>query len=65
MTAPDFSSAAWRKSSHSGGQTGQCVEVAHLSGLIGIRDSKNPDGTKLAVRPDAFRSLVQHLHVVE
>jgi len=63
MTAPDFSSVVWRKSSHSGGQSGQCVEVAALPGLIGIRDSKNPDSAALAIRPDAFRSLVRHLHV--
>ncbi|HVK21640.1 MAG TPA: DUF397 domain-containing protein [Actinokineospora sp.] len=30
----------WRKSSHSGGNGGQCVEVSNL----GVRDSKNPGG---------------------
>lgn len=34
----------WRKSSRSGSTSGQsdCVEVAQLSGNIGIRDSKSP-----------------------
>jgi hypothetical protein len=28
MSIPDLSAAQWRKSSHSGGQGGNCVEVA-------------------------------------
>lgn len=37
----DLSRVTWRKSSRSGGNNGQCVEV----GLgVGIRDSKKPDG---------------------
>jgi hypothetical protein len=36
----DFSDIAWRKSSHSGDDYGQCVELAAVSGMIGIRDSK-------------------------
>jgi hypothetical protein len=39
--------AAWRKSVQSG-QNGSCVEVADLPGAIAVRDSKNPDGAKLA-----------------
>ncbi|WP_157429899.1 DUF397 domain-containing protein, partial [Actinomadura oligospora] len=30
----------WRKSSHSGTQQGDCVEVAHLEHRVGVRDSK-------------------------
>lgn len=44
----DYSGARWRKSSRSGGQGGQCVEVADLGTAVAIRDSKNPDGPKLA-----------------
>ncbi|GAA2738007.1 DUF397 domain-containing protein [Actinocorallia aurantiaca] len=65
MTEPDFASVTWRKSSHSGGASGQCVEVASLPGLIGIRDSKNPDGPKLAVHLGRFRDLVRHLRSTE
>lgn len=36
----DFSNAVWRKSSHSGGDYEQCVELASASGLVGVRDSK-------------------------
>jgi len=65
MAESDFASVVWRKSSHSGGASGQCVEVASLPGLIGIRDSKNPDGPKLTVRPGRFRDLVQNLRSTE
>lgn len=48
----DLTSAAWRKSSYSG-NTGDCVEVArNLPGVVAVRDSKNPDGLRLAFAPD-------------
>ena len=47
MTRPDFSAARWRKSSHSSGQGGECIEMADLAPLVAVRDSKHPDGTKL------------------
>ncbi|WP_240958066.1 DUF397 domain-containing protein [Streptomyces barkulensis] len=41
----DLTGAHWRKSSHSGGNNGDCVEVAdNLPGLIPVRDSKRPSG---------------------
>ncbi|MFI6774149.1 DUF397 domain-containing protein [Nocardia sp. NPDC050412] len=51
----------WFKSSHSGG--GQdCIEVAHLdSGMVGVRDSRNPTGPALVFTPgewDAFTAGV-------
>ena len=37
----DLSRANWRTSSHSGGNGGQCVEVAgNLPGAVVVRDSK-------------------------
>jgi len=47
----------WRKASKSTSEGGACVEVADLSGRIGVRDSKDPSGPKLALTPDAWRSL--------
>lgn len=50
---------AWRKSSHSGDQGGQCIEIAETPHTtIAIRDSKNPAGPMLTVRPAAFRRFV-------
>lgn len=47
MNSPDFSQAAWRKSSRSGDNGGQCVEVARGDGAIGVRDSKDTGGPVL------------------
>jgi len=52
---------AWRKSTHSSSQGDECVELAGLAGAVGIRDSKDPDGPKLAVSRDAFRALMADL----
>jgi hypothetical protein len=55
----DLSSAIWRKSSYSGGNGGQCVEVgANLPGVVAVRDSKDPDGPALVLEPAAFAALV-------
>ncbi|MEU4804726.1 DUF397 domain-containing protein [Actinosynnema sp. NPDC023587] len=37
----------WRKSSHSGGNGADCVELAHAATALLVRDSKNPDGPVL------------------
>lgn len=47
---PDFSQAAWRKSSES--KRGDCVEVAGVPGHVGIRDTKDRFGPQLTV-PEA------------
>jgi Domain of unknown function (DUF397) len=52
------SNPTWRKSTHSGTQQGDCVEVADLGGIIGIRDSKAPDAGHLAVPAEHFADLV-------
>jgi len=55
----DLSDAVWRKSSRSGGNGGQCVEVAgNLSGVVAVRDSKNPDGPKLLFTPTQWKTFV-------
>lgn len=44
--------ATWRKSSYSGGNGGDCVEVAVLADdSRAIRDSKDPEGPKLVFAP--------------
>ncbi|MFI6779144.1 DUF397 domain-containing protein [Nocardia sp. NPDC050412] len=58
----DLSGAQWFKSTRSGA-TKDCVEVAFLdTGIIGVRDSKNPTGPALVFTPtewDAFTARVQ------
>lgn len=55
--------AQWRKSSHSEGNIdGACVEVADLgTGMVGLRDSKNPTLPHLAVSPATFGRLVRQI----
>ncbi len=58
----DLSRAKWFKSTKSDA-TRECVEVAFLdSGLVGVRDSKNPNGPALVFTPgewDVFTGEVR------
>jgi hypothetical protein len=49
----------WRKSSFSGddADTGACVEVAFADETVGVRDSKDSDGTPLVFSPTAWRQF--------
>jgi hypothetical protein len=48
--------AHWKKSSFS--DTTNCVEFAELDSVIGMRDSKNPDGGILRLSHRQVRDLV-------
>lgn len=58
MNTPDLSSARWRKSTRSGHEGGDCVEVAAVSPMVAIRDSKDAGGPVLAVTRPAFRAFI-------
>nr|WP_239146561.1 DUF397 domain-containing protein [Streptomyces sp. SID10815] len=50
---------AWHKASYSGDQGGSCLEVAEAPcAAVALRDSKNPSGPILTVRPGAFGAFV-------
>ncbi|MFC5746447.1 DUF397 domain-containing protein [Actinomadura rugatobispora] len=54
--------AHWRKSTYSGGSNDEmCVEVAQFSGAVKLRDSKDPDGERIAVSGAAFGNLVKKI----
>ncbi|MCK2219944.1 DUF397 domain-containing protein [Actinomadura sp. ATCC 31491] len=58
----DLTKAQWRKSSFSGDNGGECVEVAELPDAVAVRDSKDPGGPKLLFTPaewDAFLAGVK------
>ncbi|WP_415949731.1 DUF397 domain-containing protein [Streptomyces sp. KLOTTS4A1] len=56
------STIAWRKSTYSDGEGGDCLEVADdHPGLVPVRDSKNPDGPKLVFRAAAWSAFVDDL----
>jgi hypothetical protein len=44
----DLTGAKWHKSTRSGGNGGNCVEVAdNLPGIVAVRDTKDRDGGTL------------------
>jgi hypothetical protein len=51
----------WRKASYSNGQ-GDCVEVGHVSGAIGVRDTKQDGrGPVLAFSADSWGRFLSGL----
>ncbi|MFI1865026.1 DUF397 domain-containing protein [Streptomyces jumonjinensis] len=58
-TERDLSAARWRKSSHSNGEGGSCVEVSDdFPGLVPVRDSKCPSGPAVTFEGAAWSSFV-------
>lgn len=49
----------WRKSSRSGTDNGNCVEVAtNVVGMVAVRDSKDPSGPMLSVSSAEWRAFL-------
>ncbi|MER7487613.1 DUF397 domain-containing protein [Streptomyces sp. NPDC126497] len=48
----------WFKSSYSGANTTECVECAYVTHGVLIRDSKDADGSVVAVGAGAWESFV-------
>ncbi|GAA2441647.1 DUF397 domain-containing protein [Actinomadura vinacea] len=65
LTSVDAVNAPWRKSSHSDQHGGECVEVADLAHVVGVRDSKDPDGPMLAVTAADWRSFIRRVKANE
>ena len=58
----DLTHADWRKSSYSGTNGGNCVEVArNLPGIVAVRDSKDPAGPALAFTPADWEAFTAGL----
>ena len=54
----NIDNVTWRKSSYSGSNGGNGVEVAdNVPGVVAVRDSKDPGGPVLAFRPDDWRAF--------
>ena len=55
----DLSGAVWHKSTRSGGNGGDCVEVAvNLPDVVAVRDSKDRDGGALTFTRGDWRDFV-------
>ncbi|WP_431783609.1 DUF397 domain-containing protein [Streptomyces chumphonensis] len=50
---------AWFKSSYSGAEGGQCVEVAAVPDAVLVRDSKHSAGPVLAFGPQVWDDFVR------
>jgi hypothetical protein len=48
---------AWRKSSYSGNNGGNCIEVGATTPMIAVRDSKDPDGARLTFGREAWEAF--------
>lgn len=55
---PDLTSATWRKSSRSGPNCDNCVEIAFVTPAIAIRDSKDPDGPALILASGGWSAFL-------
>lgn len=61
-TTPDLRTAAWRTSSYSNGDGGDCVQVAdNVPGFVPVRDSKLADSPVLAFRAADWAEFVRGL----
>ena len=58
--ANDLSCAQWRKSSYSG-NSGNCVEVALIHGLVAVRDSKDEESPVLLVTTDVRAHFIDEI----
>lgn len=55
----DLTGATWTKSTRSGPNCDNCVEVAFVGEAIALRDSKNPTGPALIFTPGEWDAFVE------
>jgi hypothetical protein len=55
----DLTGAVWHKSTRSGGNGGDCVEVAvNLPGIVAVRDTKDREGAALVFTHSEWEAFV-------
>ena len=55
----DVTDGNWRKSSYSGSNGGDCVEVGIAGSAVAVRDSKDPEGPRLAFATDTWQAFAE------
>jgi hypothetical protein len=62
----DLTGAAWHKSSYSGNNGGDCVQVAgNLDDAVAVRDSKDPSGPVLVFSPGQWQAFTARVKAGE
>ncbi|MEU5668911.1 DUF397 domain-containing protein [Micromonospora sp. NPDC047762] len=62
----DLTGAVWRKSTRSGDNGGNCVEVAtNVPGVVAVRDSKHIDGPTLCFEHRAWLTFIAAVNSVD
>ncbi len=56
----DLSRVTWRKASYSG-NGGACIEVGTSPRTVAVRDSKDPEGPKLAFTPGRWQEFTRSI----
>lgn len=56
-TSPEL---AWFKSSYSGAEGGECLEIATTSHIVHVRDSKAPARAQLALLHSEWAAFVRY-----
>src|SRR6476469_6235368 len=51
----------WRKATYSSGNGGNCIEVATADRTVAVRDSKDPDGPRLAFGVGTWQAFAAKL----
>jgi hypothetical protein len=50
--------SSWRKSSYSGANGGECVEIGATANVVLVRDTTNRSGDTLRMPVDAWRAFL-------
>jgi len=58
LSPEQLAKAPWKKSTRSGPNCDNCVEVAFVDGAVAVRDSKNPAGPALTFTPEEWDAFV-------
>ncbi|MEU4618851.1 DUF397 domain-containing protein [Actinoplanes sp. NPDC023801] len=59
ISTEELAAADWKKSSFSGPNCDNCVEVASVGQAFAVRDSKNPAGGTLFFTGDEFAAFLE------
>jgi len=57
----DISGAIWHKSSYSGANGGNCIEIAVAARTVAVRDSQDPEGPVLAFGPKDWQRFADRV----